>query len=280
MSAELNKLLDELEQRIAKLKIAYEQYFMGHEKLEPVQDRQEITRIVRKLQTANTRNTALKFRLNSLNQRFLTFQNYWNRTLRQIENGTYKRDIARIQRGLKARGVDIDLSKARSKGELEAAFQQQMAALKEAESRPAEPVPAAAEPGAADAPGAVAAFFQGNGVRGAPPPTPGAAPPPVPGAGPPPPPGAARPATTAAPPPPPAAAGGNSADERLRRLHRAYVAAKRKVGEPTDGITYDRLVRTLQKQIPVIQKKTGCKHVDFKIEIKGGKAVLKAVPKN
>lgn len=222
MSAELNKLLDELEGRINKLKIAYEQYFMGLEKLEPIPDRKEIAHIVRRLQSIQTRNTALKFRLNSLNQRFLSYQNYWNRVVRQIEAGTYKRDLARVQRGLKRRGVDVDLSKARSKGELEAALMQQLAEEKADEAEPA------------------------DAVRGG---------------------------------PPPPSAGGEQADQRLKRLYRAYVAAKRKVGEPTEGITYDRLVHTLQKQVPKIQQKTGCRQVDFKIEIKNGKAILKAVPK-
>ena len=259
MSAELKRLLDELEGRIDKLKIAYEQYFMGREKLEPISDRQEVTRIVRQLQTTAFRNTAIKFRLNSLNQRFLTYQNYWNRILRQMEAGTYQRDIARMQRDLKRRGVDVDLTKVRSKGELEAAIMQEVKLLKEQESRGATEAPSPAQSEAAHAPGS-------------PPPVPAAArapgtPPPVPAVGKP-------------PPPPAAAAAQTGANERMRRLYRAYVAAKKKVGEPTDGITYDRLVRTLQKQVPVIQKKTGCRHVDFKIEIKNGKAILKAVPRS
>jgi hypothetical protein len=64
----------------------------------------------------------------------------------------------------------------------------------------------------------------------------------------------------------------------MKRLYKAYVGAKQRTGESTEGLTYDRLVRTLQKQVPAIQQKTGCKRVDFKIQIKEGKAVLKAVP--
>ena len=64
----------------------------------------------------------------------------------------------------------------------------------------------------------------------------------------------------------------------MKRLYRAYVSAKKRTGESTDGLTYDRLLRTLQKQVPTIQARTGCKRVDFKIEIKQGKAILKAIP--
>jgi hypothetical protein len=82
------------------------------------------------------------------------------------------------------------------------------------------------------------------------------------------------------PPQVPAAAAADDTDARMRRLYRAYIAAKRKVGEPTEDVTYERLVSTLQKQVPKIQEQTGCSHVDFKIEIRGGKAILKAVPRS
>lgn len=255
MASELNSLLDEVEVRIEKLKIAYEQYFMGIERFEPMKERTELRRVVRRLQTASTSNTALKFRLNSLNQRFLSYQNYWNRILREIEAGTYKRDVARLQRDLKRKGVQVDLTGARNRGELEAALVQQFARMKEEEE-------AAASAGPGNSSGAATREEAA------------AIPPPIPAA-------AARGATVTSPPPlPPGARQAPSPEDRLKRLYRAYVAAKKKVGEPVEGITYDRLVRTLQKQIPAIQQKTGCRHVDFKIEIKNGKAVLKAVPKN
>jgi len=252
MASELKVLLDELEARIEKLKIAYEQYFMGIERFEPAKERQELTRIVRRLQTASTSNTAIKFRLNSLNQRFLSYQNYWNRVLREIEAGTYKRDVARLQRDLKRRGLEVDLTRARNRGELEAALVAQLARLGEEQDA------------GSDAGAQRPERTRGDTV---------ASPPPIPA-------GAQERAPGTPPPLPAQARRAPDPEARLRRLYRAYVAAKKKVGEPVEGITYDRLVRTLQKQIPAIQQKTGCKHVDFKIEIKNGKAVLKAVPKS
>jgi hypothetical protein len=265
MAPNLKQLLDELEERIEALKILYEQYFMGLEKLEPLKERQIVARIVRRAQTQQTKNTAARFRLNSLNQRFLSYQNYWNRITRQIEMGTYHRDLARVERDMKRRGINVDgLSKLRNKGELEAALMQGLA---EAE----EPAPAADDSSNGGravrefSPEEKAGMLTGEhriASTAKPPPIPGQQPPPVPAA-------ARKPAARAAPVDP---------DDRMKRLYKAYVGAKQRTGESTDGLTYDRLVRTLQKQVPAIQKKTGCKRVDFKIQIKEGKAVLKAVP--
>lgn len=271
MASELNQLLDELDGRIEALKILYEQYFLGLEKLEPLQDRQGVARIVRRVQTSQTKNTAIRFRLNSLNQRFLSYQNYWNRIVREIEAGTYHRDLARVERDMKRRGIDMTgFSKLRTKGELEAALMQGLAeadapAATEPEADSAaqstgEPARAVREFSAAEKAGMLTGEYR-IASTSKPPPIPPKAPQNV-------------------PPPVPSAAVKPSVDpdERMKRLYRAYVSAKKRTGESTEGLTYDRLVRTLSKQVPNIQKKTGCKRVDFKIEIKQGKAVLKAVP--
>lgn len=273
MSRNLKKLLDELEESIEALKILYEQYFMGLEKLEPMKERQGVARIVRRAQTQQTKNTAARYRLNSLNQRFLSYQNYWNRITRQIEAGTYHRDLARVERGMKRKGINVDgLSKLRNKGELEAALLQGLAEA--AAPEPAAATAAAAEPASGrqvreftdeEKAGMLTGEYRIAST---------AKPPPIPG-------------KPAAPPPVPAAAGRSAArrpaapsdgEDRMKRLYKAYVGAKQRTGESTDGLTYDRLVRTLQKQVPSIQARTGCRRVDFKIEIKQGKAILKAVP--
>ncbi len=263
MASELNALLDELEARIEALKIQYERYFLGLEKLEPLAERKGVERMVRHLQTAQTKNTAIRFRTRSLNQRFISYQSYWNRICRQIEAGTYHRDLAKVERDMKRRGIDVcGLSKMRSKGELEAAL---IRSLAEAEKQ------ASSQPDNGNTSGRKVRDFTPEEKAGLLT-------------------GEHRIASTTAPPPIPPQAkasssrctGGESTgsrpDERMRRLYKAYVAAKRRTGESTEGLTYDRLVRTLQRQVPAIQAKTGCRRVDFKIQIQGGKAILKAVP--
>ena len=264
MASNLHALLDELQAQIDQLKILYEKYFMGIEKFEPRQERKEIAQIVRRIRESATTNTALRYRLNSLNQRFLSYQNYWNRIVREIENGTYHRDLARVERDMKRRGIEVSgLSKARSRGELEAALMQQLNA--EAEAPSAEAAVAASSGGRAES----SAGLGGPSGTG-PPPIPGtvpARPPPIPAVA----------AQAAVSPAPGAEAGG--AKGRLRSLYDAYVDAKKRTGESTDGLTYESLVRSLSKQVPAIKEKTGCRSVDFKSQIRNGRAVLKAVPR-
>ncbi len=264
MAPNLKQLLDDLDERIEALKILYEQYFMGIEKLEPLTQRQSVARIVRRAQSQQTKNTAARFRLNSLNQRFLSYQNYWNRITRQIEAGTYHRDLARVERDMKRRGINVEgLSKLRNHGELEAALMQGLAEADEPDAEGATADSRAVREFSDEEKAGMLTGEYRIASTAKPPPIPGqAAPPPVPA-------GARKPAAAAAPVDP---------DDRMKRLYKAYVGAKKRTGESTEGLTYDRLVRTLQKQVPAIQQKTGCKRVDFKIQIKGGKAVLKAVP--
>jgi hypothetical protein len=91
----------------------------------------------------------------------------------------------------------------------------------------------------------------------------------------------AAPAARAAPPPraAPAAAASGLGDPQMRALYDAYVEAKRRCKEDVSKITYDAVAKSVQKQIPEIMTRYNAKAVDFKVVIKGGKAVLKAVPK-
>lgn len=94
-SAELEVLIGELEQRVERLRSLYEQYFMGIEKIEPSVLRKDVERRFWLLRREQIRNTALRFKLNMVIQRYNTFQQYWQRICREIENGTYKRDVQR-----------------------------------------------------------------------------------------------------------------------------------------------------------------------------------------
>ena len=84
--------------RIEKLKVLYEQYFMGLERVAPTTMHQEIGRILLGLQQQNIRNTALRYRFNTLLQKWSTYGTYWHRVLREIENGTYVRHLQKAAR--------------------------------------------------------------------------------------------------------------------------------------------------------------------------------------
>ena len=92
----------------------------------------------------------------------------------------------------------------------------------------------------------------------------------------------------ALPAPPPARArpapgGGPSSDDalsdnRMKQLYSVYMQAKKRTGEES-SLTYDALVQQLKKQVPAIKAKHNCENVEFKVVLKDGKALLKAIPK-
>jgi hypothetical protein len=105
--AEIQKELDELESRLERLRIKYDQYFMGTEKMLPFVVRKDVDRRFQALHREQMRNTGLRFKFQTLVQRFTTYQTYWNKIIRQIEDGTYRRDVARAMRlGLGTRNAD------------------------------------------------------------------------------------------------------------------------------------------------------------------------------
>jgi hypothetical protein len=97
-AAELDVALEELETRLERLRALYEQYFMGLEKIEPAIARKDVDRRIYVLRREKIRNTAKRFKLQTIIQRYNTFQQYWQRICREIENGTYKRHLLRAQK--------------------------------------------------------------------------------------------------------------------------------------------------------------------------------------
>lgn len=193
--------IDALEQALDRLKLAYEKYFRGIERRPPVHERMALEREVREFFRSPPRTAAARFRFSNFRQRMTALETYWNRVMRQIEEGTYERDVRRARSRMaaaagedrprsKAIELDLELDLDFDMDELFEEASQSVAAHFE---RPEPPKPQAPK-------------------RAVPPPAPPAAlaPKRVKGAAPPPPPPAAL---AAAPPPPPASA--------LRRAERA-----------------------------------------------------------
>jgi hypothetical protein len=93
--SEVETLIEELETRVDRLRALYEQYFIGIERLEPSVPRKDVERRFYVLRRTQIRNTALRFRFQNVLLRYNTYQTYWIRICRQIEEGTYKRDVRR-----------------------------------------------------------------------------------------------------------------------------------------------------------------------------------------
>ena len=60
-------------------------------------------------------------------------------------------------------------------------------------------------------------------------------------------------------------------------LFRSLVA-RRRCGEPVDGISFETVASRIRAQVPQLMEKHKAKNIEFKVVIKGGKAILKAIP--
>lgn len=207
-SEDILKECDAIDEQLEHLRASYEQYFLGIERLPPARMHERLKKRLRDLKSTYNRSTSVQFRVQSLSNKFLTYQRLWDRTIREIEAGTYKRDLFKARLHAKDRGPE----------------------------RPAPP----------DAPAKAAAA-----------------------------------AAPAAPSPPPAssAAPGNLSEAKLREVYDAYVDAKKRCREDVSKISFESVASKLRKQVPTLMEKHKVNSVEFKVVIKDGKAVLRAVPK-
>lgn len=103
----ISEQLEVVEKLLDRTKVLYEQYFMGIHKMPPSQLHRDIERKVRELTQLQIRNTSLRYRLTNVTQKFGVYNTYWRRILRQIEQGKYVRDVARVQRRARRKGEDV-----------------------------------------------------------------------------------------------------------------------------------------------------------------------------
>lgn len=96
--SEFEILFDDAEARLERLKARYEQWFQGVERLPPVRFREQLERILREMRRRPPNNTMLRFKFQTLFQRWTTMTTYWDRITRQIEEGTYRRDVMKVRR--------------------------------------------------------------------------------------------------------------------------------------------------------------------------------------
>jgi hypothetical protein len=75
--------------RLDVLKINYEKYFCGIERVEPYRDREAVRRTIRELGEEGIKNATQQFKFQGLKARFQTFELYWTRNLKMMEAGTH-----------------------------------------------------------------------------------------------------------------------------------------------------------------------------------------------
>ncbi len=223
---ELEGETQNVEEELEALKAKYDAYFLGIERREPNRWRDDVKKKVARLKSAFTRNTGLKFRIQSLHARYLSYERLWLRSAREKEEGTYRRDLFKAR--LRAHRDEAPPAE-------EAAPPKATAPAKKAAATAATAKPPAGKPAAP-----------------------------------------ARPAPEAASA---SASGAGMPEAQMRVLYNAYLAAKMTCREDVSKLTYDAVARSVSKQIPELMTRYKAKSVEFKVEVKGGKAVLKAVPK-
>jgi hypothetical protein len=306
---DLNEVLSELAIKIERVKQLYEQYFMGLEKIEPMVARKEIARAMLLLQQQYIRNTGLRFRFQTMLQKWNIYTTYWNRILREIENGTYVRHLAKARRTAEREGRELPkelLPPTQRAGE------GPLQRIHDVDSDPGSPMPRAQ---------AIPEEKTDPGIERLPVPRPAApraaTPPPLPSSVAPPPSSAAPPPSSAAPPPssaaPPPSSGLRTgppplpplspraapplfkppppvkpaaaplpsvpgmSENDLRALHRKFTDARKASGEGGQ-VSYEALVNSLAKQVPRVLEQPGVRGVKFDVAVQNGKAVLKATP--
>lgn len=102
---EIDDELDELEQYLKRLRVEYDQYFLGILKRPPEMLQGRVQKIIVKYANETLRRTHQKFRFNNMNSQYQVFRQQWGRTMRQIEDGTYKGHLFKAKLHERARGV-------------------------------------------------------------------------------------------------------------------------------------------------------------------------------
>jgi hypothetical protein len=102
---ETDEDLDDLDHNLKRLRVEYDQYFLGILKRPPEVLQGRVQKVIVKYSNESLRKTHQKFRFNSLNSKFQIYRQQWGRTLRQIENGTYKGHLFRARLHERERGV-------------------------------------------------------------------------------------------------------------------------------------------------------------------------------
>jgi hypothetical protein len=94
-----------LEEELEEIKVKYEMYFIGAERMEPARRRDDLKRAIARLKNAFTRNAGIRFRVQALHARYLSYERLWLRSAREKEMGTYRRDVLKARRkAAEARG--------------------------------------------------------------------------------------------------------------------------------------------------------------------------------
>jgi len=95
--AKLAHEIDRLEARLEELRVSYEQHFIDILPQAPDAMRKEVARTIRLLLKAPFKNSQTRFRLRTVIHRYQTYSSYWERVLKEREEGRFIRDIFKVE---------------------------------------------------------------------------------------------------------------------------------------------------------------------------------------
>jgi hypothetical protein len=237
-AAGLEGRIEQMEHKLDRLRGLYESFFLGVERAPPNVPRRDMNRLILEMQQEQIANASLRFRFQAIMQRWVLFTAYWNRTMREIESGTFRRDVARAQRHLAEKGralteqeaIAIGIPAGRARAFVDR--QQKIQALREGRSgRASNPsLPAMTTSAAA--------------------PPPGARPVDIPGVN----------------------------DGDIENVYRRYMEAHRQTQDTRPALSLDKIRERLRLQIPKVLADKNCHRVKLDVAVEDGKVRLKAWP--
>ncbi len=290
-SDDFDAALADLEVRLERLRSLYEQYFLGIERIEPTVARKDVDRRFWQLRKVKVRNTARRFKLQTLVSRYNTLQQHWMKVCRQIENGTYVRHLARAQRRFTSSGTPPHEPNDGSAAEQPAwsddgptpeQVRRAFSALANAEptraARPPPPLSTGAKQPAASAPPPPERLPSPGATRTDAPPTRVSAPNTEHNTG-------HSPRRPVAPPrrharqpaeiSPAPAAQDSASNASFRQLYDEFVR-QRALYEPNSrSVSAPALAQSLRATEAKLKAKHGARRVEFRVEQKDGKVVIK-----
>lgn len=253
--------LGEMEKKIDRLRSLYETYFLGIERIPPDTPRREMNRMMLEMQQVPIGNASLRFRFQALTQRWVLHTTYWNRTMREIESGTCRRDMARAQRHLAERGGVITESEALALGIPKSrvkAFiaRQQNIAIKKRTTQNLVAVPESPIEASMPEPASPEAVSDRSGSSPIPPANNLSA----------------STVTTAASNLP------GLQENDFEDAYQRYIDAHRELGIEANAVTKEKLRQRLGKQLPRILEEQKCQQIRLEVAVENGKVRLRAWP--
>lgn len=103
-SEEALKECNRLDSDLAALRVAYEHYFLGMERRPPKSMHESLRTKMHNLKFAPfVRGASARFRIQGLQSKLLSYERMWARTIYEMENGIYRRDVYKARLRAKQR---------------------------------------------------------------------------------------------------------------------------------------------------------------------------------